>query len=167
MTKPHKDPITGDTLTTGEWVSWKIQGVLRRWAVLIGIILVTVVCWITTNSTVLLWWNLSASLLAIIIEFIVGIAVLGQTKRDALILRHTAQLSEINQRQLEHLEQLVGQIAAITEVLDTHVNTTAREHGAELASAKNIIIEVRALTEEDRRLTEEVHAMLREREAAA
>jgi hypothetical protein len=81
------DPVTGDHLTPGERVSWAIQGIIRRWAFLIVVTLITACVWVTRNATALLWWNLGASYLAIVIESIVGLAMFGQTKRDALVIR--------------------------------------------------------------------------------
>lgn len=83
-----RDPITGDALTAGEYISWKIQGVIRRWAFLGIITLLTIICWATRNAEVLTWWNLAASYMALLIESIVGLAMFNQTKRDAVIIRH-------------------------------------------------------------------------------
>lgn len=103
-----KDPITGDTLTRAEWVSWHIQGIIRRWWFLVAFTLLTILVWSTGNPTYLLWWNLTASYLAIFIENIVGLAMFGQTRRDAVILRHM-------QAQTSHIERLTEQIRALEE----------------------------------------------------
>jgi len=89
MRHSFTDPATGDTLTLGEEVSWQIQGIIRRWLFLIIIIVVTAVCWVVGSAVadVLTWWNLAASLMALIIESVVGIAMFSQTKRDAKIIR--------------------------------------------------------------------------------
>lgn len=99
----HKDPITGDELTTGEWVSWKIQGVIRRWTFLVAITCVTVVVWSTNNPQALTWWNLCASYLAILIESIVGLAMFSQTRRDAVVLREI----RASNKRIETLEDIL------------------------------------------------------------
>lgn len=91
--KQFTDPVTGDTLTGSERISWLAQGIIRRWSFLGLITLVTAVCWITTNETILLWWNFAASYMALIIEGTVGIAMFSQTRRDAVILREIRQLT--------------------------------------------------------------------------
>ena|SRR5579863_8450865 len=90
----HKDPTTGDQLSTGEYISWIIQGIIRRWTFLIVITLVTILVWATNNPTALTWWNLGASYLALVIESIVGISMFSQTKRDAVVLREVRDLSQ-------------------------------------------------------------------------
>lgn len=87
MKQPRRDPVTGDQLTRGEYVSWVVQGIIRRWAFLGVFTLITLIVWLTDNSIALTWWNLGASYLAIVIESIVGISMYSQTRRDAVILR--------------------------------------------------------------------------------
>lgn len=85
----HIDPRTGDTLSDGEWVSWQFQHVLRRWPFLIATQVITLVCWIAGAfiPLVLVWWNVGASDLAIIIEGITAMALINQTIRDAVVNR--------------------------------------------------------------------------------
>jgi len=113
----HHDPITGDELSTGEWVSWQVQGVIRRWHFIGVITLVTVLIWLTDNATALLWWNLAASFLAILIESIVGLALFSQTKRDACVLREVralaADIKIISQTVLKDVEQLEEEIEEV------------------------------------------------------
>lgn len=121
--KQHKDDITGDTLTTGEWISWHIQGIIRRWWFIIAFTTITIIVWSTDNPTLLLWWNLFASYMAIFIESIVGLAMFGQTRRDAVILRHIA-------TQTQHIERLSEQIRALEErsihIKENHVDADKR-----------------------------------------
>ena len=93
MTK-RIDPYTGDELSRTEWISWKIQFVIRRWTFFSVFAVITAICWIVDNSHILLWWNLCASALAIFIENAVGIAQWSQTKRDAAIIREIRTLLE-------------------------------------------------------------------------
>jgi hypothetical protein len=105
----HTDPLTGDKLTTQEWVAWKAQALIRT-PYFIGLFTVaTVVAWSTRNPDILLWWNLVASSLAIYVEWLVGTAMFGQTKRDAGYIRRIAKLEELNETQLRHLETLLGE----------------------------------------------------------
>jgi len=85
--RPFHNPVTGDALTLGEEFSWVMQGIIRRWAFLGLITVVTIVVWTLGNAGSLTWWNLGASYLALLIEGTVGIAMFSQTRRDALILR--------------------------------------------------------------------------------
>lgn len=123
---PHAaiDPVTGDKLTASEQVSWTIQRIIRRWAFLGVLQLLTVICWIwgLYNPNVLVWWNLSASDFAIIMEFLIGVAMLGQTLRDALVSRtvlkmereHGAMLVEMRDG-MRRLEQKVDALSATRE----------------------------------------------------
>lgn len=116
--KQHRDPVTGDQLTSGEYISWLIQGIIRRWAFLGVITFVTILVWATNNSAALSWWNLGASYLALVIESVVGIAMFSQTRRDAVILRHVAQTSEgqekLQQQQIQLMNQMERQLERLT-----------------------------------------------------
>lgn len=89
--KTRVHPVTGDDLSFSDCVSWFAQGLIRRWAFIILITLLTATVWFmskgNTSSPVLEWWNLAASYMALLIESIVGIGMFSQTTRDALILR--------------------------------------------------------------------------------
>lgn len=107
MKQPRRDPATGDILTTGEYISWLIQGIIRRWAFLVLISIVTILVWTTNNATALTWWNLGASYLALVIESIVGISMYSQTRRDAVILRAIEHLVEkIEGQEAQEVEEL-------------------------------------------------------------
>src|SRR5260221_14767014 len=70
----YKDPVTGDPLSLGEYISWLVQGIIRRWVFLLLITLATIVAWIAgaVHPQVLIWWNLAAPYTAILIESVVG-----------------------------------------------------------------------------------------------
>ena len=87
MHSTYRDPVTGDILDRSDWVSWKVQGVIRRWSFLGVISIATFTAWLTDNVHVILWWNLCASYMALVIESIIGLAQFSQTKRDAVIMR--------------------------------------------------------------------------------
>jgi len=45
-----------------------------------------------------------ASWLAVTVELVIGIAMIGQTKRDALIIRHILKLEK---QELDHLKDII------------------------------------------------------------
>lgn len=100
----HTDPVTGDSLSPLEYATRQVQVCLRTPWFMVGYTLFTLLC------AVLHWWdvwNLLSSGLAIVIEWLVGTYMFGQTGRDAQYIRRIAVLEEINKRQLAHLETLV------------------------------------------------------------
>jgi hypothetical protein len=129
MPAKYRDPVTGDPLSLSELISWKIQAVIRRWTFLLIFTCATIVCWYwgRLNATVLLWWNLCASYLAIFIENTVGIAMFSQTRRDALIIReirkyermdaaaHKGELAE----EMEHRRMLTEIIERLDRLEET------------------------------------------------
>lgn len=110
------DPVTGDHLSAGEHVSWLVQGVIRRWAFLAALEVLTIVIWLTRNPDALTWWNLGASNYAIILETVVGIAMFSQTKRDAVVIRT---ILRMEREHGELLQRLVDVQRTITEQKDT------------------------------------------------
>ena len=119
----HVDPVTGDELTGGEYLSWLVQGIIRRWTFLLVITLITIAVWSTNNSMALIWWNLGASYLALVIESVVGIAMFSQTRRDAVVLRETRKLSQgiekVEQQEIEilqHIEKQMSRLEALEEI---------------------------------------------------
>ena len=101
-------PDTGDVLTISELISWKIQGLIRNWWFVIIWTCTTIVWWIKPhwfgdNASYVKWMNL-ASWLAVTVELIIGIAMIGQTKRDAQIIRHILKLEK---QELEHIEDII------------------------------------------------------------
>ena len=106
--KKYIHSSTGDVLTLSEQISWKIQGVIRNWFFVVGWTGLSAVWFITPttfgDSHSYIHWQLLASQLAVTVELIIGIAMIGQTKRDALIIRHILALEK---REIEHLEDLL------------------------------------------------------------
>lgn len=107
---PHTDPVTGDLLTKSEWFSWKLQqGVIRTWWFLLTFTAITVACVLTFNPSVVIWWNVLASYLAIFVEAIVGRAMSGQARRDAQIIRELrAVLNEIKTIQQSEVQNQIA-----------------------------------------------------------
>lgn len=112
-------PETGDVLTFSELISWKLQGLIRNWYFII----------IWTIGSTLWWsfptwfqdthaftkWQLVASWLAVTIELVIGIAMFGQTKRDALIIR---ELRKLTRREADDVAMIVDMIEDLQEVGD-------------------------------------------------
>ncbi len=96
----HHDPVTGDKLTNLEYLTRQLQVGLRTPWFMLVFNLVTLVC------IVLGWmfqWNAFASWLAIIVEWLVGTYMFGQTKRDAIILRAVKQLVEQEEHEIHDM----------------------------------------------------------------
>jgi magnesium-transporting ATPase (P-type) len=106
--KKYIHPDTQDVLTFSENISWKIQGMIRNWWFVSAWTFVTIVWWVkphwfNDDSSYVKWMNL-ASWLAVTVELVIGIALIGQTKRDAMIIRHILKLEK---QEIEHLEDLI------------------------------------------------------------
>lgn len=98
------DPVTGDVLTLSEEVSWLLQGIIRRWTVIIAITAFTAWAWWRGH----IWhqpltdiWNLFASYWAVLLESVVGIAMFSSARRDAVVMRET----QATARRLEEIER--------------------------------------------------------------
>ena len=106
--KTYHDPNTGDTWTFSEKVSWSIQGVVRNWWFVNIWTWGTFIWWMEptwfTDSHQYIKWMNFASWLAVTVELVIGIAMIGQTKRDALIIRHILKLEK---QELEHIEDII------------------------------------------------------------
>ena len=109
----RNDPVTGDKVSFSEFATIKAQGVIRRWTVFIVFTIGTGICWAIDAPNVLLWWNLSASFFAVIVELMVGMAQFSQTRRDAAIIRSlhaimreihalVVELKEYGKKDLQH-----------------------------------------------------------------
>ena len=59
--------------------------------------------WFGDDSAYVKWMNL-ASWLAVTVELVIGIALIGQTKRDAQIIRHILKLEKA---EIEHLQDII------------------------------------------------------------
>ena len=102
----HKE--TGDVLTFSENISWKIQGMIRNWWFVIAWTALSAFWWIKPvvfkDNSSYVHWQLLASWLAVTVELIIGIAMIGQTKRDAQIIRHILKLEK---QELEHIQDIL------------------------------------------------------------
>lgn len=104
-------PDTGDVLSFSEQVSWKVQGVIRNWIFVIFWSVLSIVWWIKPHwfkdSSSYVHWQLIASFIAVVIELIVGISMLSQTKRDAMIIRH---ILKLERNQTDDLRDLIDSL---------------------------------------------------------
>lgn len=145
----HKDPATGDPLSHGEYISWRIQGLIRNWTFLALITVATIIIWATDNSAALTWWNLCASYLALVIESIVGIAMFSQTRRDAVCLREVRaidrHIEEQDTAMLGILTKLNSQEDLILRFLEQHeVSIDGPDEDAFYDLTENILNEIYA-----------------------
>lgn len=96
--KQYIHEATGDVLTFSEQISWKIQGLIRNWWFVFIWSALSATWWIKPHwfkdNGSYVHWQLLASWLAVTVELIIGIAMIGQTKRDAQILRHILKLEK-------------------------------------------------------------------------
>lgn len=79
----YKHPITGEPIGFGEHASWAIQNLIRKWPFIITMNVLSFIVWAIGGTTVLLWWNLAASLMAINIESVVGIGMYQLQRGDS------------------------------------------------------------------------------------
>lgn len=121
--KKHKNPDTGDVLSRGEYVSWKIQGLIRNWWFALIWTVGTFLWWqfpnwFTDSHQFIKWMNL-ASWLAVTVELIIGIAMFGQTKRDAMIIREIKKLQHQEVKQDSKHTDLLKEIQEM-EYIDSN-----------------------------------------------
>jgi len=112
MNQTH--PITGEAIGLGEYVSWKIQNLIRRWAFILSVTAATAVCWATRNGHVLTWWNYTASWMALFIESVVGISMYKQTQSDAAVIR---KILKMETAQFEEIKDLITRVETDLEVM--------------------------------------------------
>jgi hypothetical protein len=121
--KPH--PLTGDLLSPGERVTWKVMGIYRRWSVFIALQIITIFWWTHPHLFPggLSGWNYLWSDLAVAVEMLVGIAFLNQSMRDAKIIR-------------QEFSKMCESDEAIHQVLA--LNTKMHEENAELLAELHV-----------------------------
>lgn len=117
LLKPRPHPMTGDMLSFGERVSWRVMGAYRRWSVFFLLQALTVIWWVFPHFFPggLPGWNYLWSDLAVAVEMTVGMAFLNQSLRDASILR--AEL-----RELKKDEELIAAIAQDIQLIKNQLD---------------------------------------------
>ena len=98
------DPVTGDQLSRLEFYTRTVQTWVRTPWFILAFNVITILALALGHP---LEWNDFASWLAVIIEWLVGTYMFGQTARDAVHIRRIAHLEEVNEVQLRHLEKLL------------------------------------------------------------
>mgnify|MGYP003349703731 CR=1 FL=1 len=102
LKKEFHDPATGDVWTFAEKASWLVQGVVRNWYFVFFWLFSSIIWWAEPkwflDDPSYIHWQLWASWLAVAVELIIGIAMIGQTKRDAAILREIKKLDRKSTR---------------------------------------------------------------------
>ena len=103
---PMKDPVTGDELKPLEYFARQVQVVVRTPWFLLLFNLTTIAIFLGRGDV----WNYFASWLAIIIEWLVGTYMFGQTGRDAIIIRTIKkELTEkVERMEAEHSKKLLS-----------------------------------------------------------
>lgn len=118
----YRHPVSGESIKFGEHVSWKIQFAIRRWSFIGSIALITLACVIlgTFDVTVIVWWNVWASFMALVIESVVGMAMFNMARNDGRVLRESHTLLEqqqtlLGQQQnlLERVEYLISELQIV------------------------------------------------------
>ena len=98
----YKNHITGDHLKFSEYMSWKAQGIFRSWWFVIIFSTITFT-WLAIprffHDPARLWLNYYLSYIAVLVESIIGIGVVSQSMRDAVILR---ELKKLGKHDTEH-----------------------------------------------------------------
>jgi len=93
-------------------VSWALQTVLRRWEFPLANIIFSVWFWYHFHlfGDPAVVWNQLYSLMAIVVESIVGIGMFAQAKLDARLLRYVVRLMQLNEEQIAQVASLEGRI---------------------------------------------------------
>ena len=113
-----RDPATGDLLNYNDYLLYQLQtNVIRRWWFLVAFTVITLACVFTFNVTVMTWWNVLASYLAIFVEAIVGRYMAGQTRRDATILRELRKMELEDREHHADEEQIEGDLHRMVTAL--------------------------------------------------
>jgi len=123
--KKYVHEATGDVLTFSEQISWKIQGVIRNWYFVILWSTVTFIwwtqpAWFTDTHAYIKWMNL-ASWLAVTVELVIGIAMIGQTKRDAQIIRAIYKILPDILKALELLPEILRAVEYIRKLEEREI----------------------------------------------
>lgn len=110
-------PDTGDVLTFSEKISWFVQSIIRNWWFVCFWLVSSILWWMHPawfkDNTSYVHWQLWASWLAVAVELVIGIAMIGQTKRDAQIIRH---LLKLQKDQMDDLSDITREIKNLMNI---------------------------------------------------
>lgn len=109
--QPKNDPLTGDLLSFSDRISYFAQNIIRRWTWVIFNICLSIFWWINPgffhdDAATLFRWMALYSLLAIVVESVVGIGQYASNKRDAVIIRRVDKTEQQNVELLSKIENL-------------------------------------------------------------
>jgi hypothetical protein len=139
MKRVYRDPITGDELSWLEYYTRQLQVVVRTPWFIIVFNVITLIAFLLNSGDK---WNYFASWLAIIIEWLVGTYMFGQTARDAIVSRQT----RANSQRIELIEQ--QNAAVLVELRANSQETRATSQRIEQI-AHLLLKEVEALEEQE------------------
>lgn len=110
----YHDPVTGDELSQLEYLTRQLQVLVRTpWFIML-FNAITLVCMLAGRGDA---WNYFASWLAIIIEWLVGTFMFGQTARDARVIREVRANSLRDEQTLARMEAIEEKTERQTELL--------------------------------------------------
>jgi hypothetical protein len=109
----YHDPVTGDVLTRLEYLTRKLQVMVRTPAFMLVFNLITVTAMVLHRADA---WNYFASWLAIVIEWVVGTYMFGQTARDAQVIREVRELARVIQKHVIHEDAVLEDIEECLEM---------------------------------------------------
>lgn len=105
--RQYHDPVTGDDISHLEYLTRQVQVFVRTPWFLVVFNCVTLVAMLLGHGDL---WNYFASWLAIVIEWLVGTYMFGQTGRDAVVLREVRAATRLLQALLEHEAEELAEI---------------------------------------------------------
>ncbi len=122
-----KDPVTGDELKPLEYFTRQVQVAVRTPWFLMLFNLTTIVIFLGHSDI----WNVFASWLAVMIEWLVGTYMFGQTGRDAVLIRKIERMEEDHSKALEEINaRLVDLQGASLIVAQTSARSQCTPHAA-------------------------------------
>ena len=136
----YRDPTTGDLLSVSDQVSLVAQSVIRRWSFIGAVVVLTAAWWTWPRAFgdptgTPLHWNLLASLMALVIESVVGIGMFSSGKRDAVILRQVRANETVALVALARIEAIEANHDETLRLL----SRLETEHGDTLASIRKVV----------------------------
>lgn len=118
MRRQYRDPVTGDAISRLEYLVRMVQVVVRTPAFIALFNVITVMMLTSKHGDA---WNWFASWLAIMIEWLVGTYMFGQTGRDAVVMREVRALIQQVIALIGELRDLIAQLKHILEHEETEL----------------------------------------------
>lgn len=129
--KPRPYGFLGDLMGPSERATWAVMKVYRRWSVLIGLQVLTIVWWLFPRHFPggREGWNLVWSALAVVVEMVVGIAFTGQMVRDGTVIRNELALQTSMMAELKELIEASREEQRELREMSAEVQALARRLG--------------------------------------